>query len=136
MTRTGILIVVAAIVMREGRLLLTRREEGSHLAGFWELPGGKVEPGEDPASALRRELREELGVDSEIRDPFAFNYHDYGTRRVLLLTFEARLLGDPGAPGCPELGWFAREEITALRTPPADVPIFERLTPLLGPSGS
>lgn len=136
MEEGGILIVVAAVVIRDGRLLLTRRGEGSHLAGFWELPGGKVEPGEDPVSALRRELKEELGIGSEIGAPFAFNYHDYGTRRVLLLTYEARLSGDPGTPGCAELGWFARDEIAALRTPPADVPIFERLNPLLSPSGS
>ena len=58
--------VVAAVVERDGRYLITRRLEGTHLAGLWEFPGGKILPGEKPEDALRRELQEELGVEAEV----------------------------------------------------------------------
>jgi len=128
---TEILLVAAAVVVQDGRVLLARRNAGSHLAGFWEFPGGKLEPGEDPAGALRRELREELGVESSVGPPFAFNYHDYGGQRVLLLTYQVTLQGEPRALGCEELRWFTPDQIPSLATPEADVPIFERLLGLI-----
>src|SRR5262245_44339636 len=126
------LIVVAAVIVREGRVLLTQRAEGSHLALHWEFPGGKVEEGESPPEALRREILEELGVESTIDAPFAFNWHDYGERRVLLLTYSTTLgSGEPRPLGCRDLGWFGRDEVASLKLPPADGPILERLLPLL-----
>ena len=126
-----ILIVVAAVVVRDGRVLLTRRNAGSHLGGLWEFPGGKVEPGEEPASALVREIKEELGVEAVAGAPFAFNYHAYPRKRMLLLTYLVEFSGTPRALGCADLGWFTLREIDRLETPPADVPIFERLGALL-----
>lgn len=124
--------VVAAIVMREGRVLLTQRLESTHLALHWEFPGGKVEEGESPPEALRRELREELGVETAIEAPFAFNWHDYGEKQVLLLTYVARILsGEPRPLGCRDLGWFGRARVASMQLPPADAPILERLLPLL-----
>ncbi len=134
MHRTGgaeMLIVVAGVIARDGRVLLSRRDRSTHLAGHWELPGGKMEPGESPEGALRRELKEELDVTASIGPPFAFNHHDYGTRRVLLLTYRVEIEGSPRPLGCAELGWFAPDEIGALETPAADAPIFDRLRPLL-----
>ncbi|HEY3174701.1 MAG TPA: (deoxy)nucleoside triphosphate pyrophosphohydrolase [Candidatus Polarisedimenticolia bacterium] len=128
-----ILMVAAAVVLRGGRVLLTRRSAGSHLAGHWEFPGGKVEPGEDPPGGLAREMREELGVEATVGAPFAFNYHEYADRRVLLLTYLTEISGTPRPLGCSELGWFGAREIPDLATPPADVPIFERLRPMLSP---
>jgi len=125
------LIVVAAVVVRDGRVLLTRRAAGSHLEGMWEFPGGKVEPGEEPPAALAREIEEELGVEAVVGAPFAFNYHAYPGKRVLLLTYMAEFTGTPSPLGCSELGWFNLGGITALETPPADMPIFEKLGPLL-----
>lgn len=125
------LTVVAAVVVRDGRVLLTRRAAGTHLEGMWEFPGGKVEPGEEPPVALVRELAEELGVEATTSAPFAFNYHAYPGKRVLLLTYMAEFEGTPRPLGCAELGWFRRSEIERLQTPPADVPIFEKLAPLL-----
>lgn len=122
-----ILLVVAAIVARGGRILLTLRGEGSHLAGHWEFPGGKVEPGEEPPGALAREIEEELGVAAEVGSPFAFNYHAYPERRVLLLTYRVTLHGEPRPLGCERLGWFTPAEIAGLRLPPADAPILDRL---------
>jgi 8-oxo-dGTP diphosphatase len=126
------LLVVAAVILRHGKVLLTQREAGAHLALHWEFPGGKVEAGESPPEALRRELREELGIESEVEAPFAFNWHDYGQRRVLLLAYRTRIKGgEPRTLGCRGLGFFDASALRALRMPPADGPILERLLPLL-----
>jgi len=126
------IVVVAAVVIRDGRVLLTQRAERTHLALHWEFPGGKVEPGESPPQALEREMREELGVEATAGAPFAFNWHDYGEKRVLLLTYVTRLSpGEPRKIGVRDLGWFTRDEVAALKMPPADGPILERLLPLL-----
>jgi mutator protein MutT len=132
MPATKTVAVVAAILMREGRVLLAQRLESSHLALHWEFPGGKVEEGESPPEALRRELREELGIETAIEAPFAFNWHDYGEKQVLLLTYRARILsGEPRPLACRDLGWFGRGEVASMRLPPADGPILDRLLPLL-----
>ncbi len=126
------LTVVAAVVIRDGTVLMTQRARGTHLELHWEFPGGKVEEGESPPDALVRELREELDVRAELGSPFAFNWHDYGERRVLLLTYEARILsGTPCPLGCLDLGWFDASLVRGLTLPPADGPILERLLPLL-----
>lgn len=129
-----LLIVVAAVVVRDGRVLLALRPEGSHLAGHWEFPGGKVEPGETPAAALAREIQEELGVGIDLGEPFAFNHHAYADRQVLLLTWRVTLRGEPRPLGCAELKWFGADEIETLPTPPADGPIFRALARLLARS--
>jgi len=124
--------VVAAVVLRDGRVLLTQRAENTHLPLHWEFPGGKVEAGETPPDALRREIEEEVGVQAAIEEPFAFNWHDYGEKKVLLLAYAARIVsGEPKAIGCRDLGWFDRDQVAALRMPPADGPILARLAPVL-----
>jgi 8-oxo-dGTP diphosphatase len=130
---TPLLLVVAAVVIRDGRVLLARRPGGVHLEGHWELPGGKMEPGEPPAQALRREILEELGVEADVEGPFAFNDHPYPGRHVLLLAYRVRLHGEPRPLGCVDLGWFTAGDLATLLTPPADVPIFETLRPHLEP---
>ncbi len=126
-----LILVVAAVVVRDGRVLLSRRARGTHLAGHWEFPGGKVEPGEDPPSALRREVLEELGVACDVDAPFAFNHHAYPERRVLLITYRARLHGEPRALDGEEIAWFGPEAVRRLTMPPADGPIVDRLLPIL-----
>jgi 8-oxo-dGTP diphosphatase len=80
-------IVAAGILIESGKVLLSRRKEGSHLAGMWEFPGGKAEPGEDPRAALRRELEEELGIQARIGEivDVAFHRYDDADKAVLLL---------------------------------------------------
>ena len=90
------IVVTAAVIERDGRFLVTRRQHGVHLEGCWEFPGGKCEPGEPLAACLSRELREELDVDARVGDEVFTVTHTYPERRVELHFFASELLGaDP-----------------------------------------
>lgn len=106
--------------------ILTRRPPGVHLEGKWELPGGKVEPGETPSEALRRELREELGVEIGAAQPLVFSHHDYGTKRVLLLFFGAQILPNSPPPeplAATELAAVTLAELLHWEMPAANEPL-------------
>jgi 8-oxo-dGTP diphosphatase len=125
---SGTLLVVAGACVRDGRLLLARRPDGDPLAGFWELPGGKVEPGETPEAALRREWTEELGVGVEATEPFTFASGAPNGRHVTLLVYRVRSIGGAPSPlGVAEVRWATPEEAGRLRLLPADRPVVERL---------
>ncbi len=101
--------VAAAVVWRDGRLLLTRRPPGGPLGGLWEFPGGKLEPGESPEAALVRELREELGVEAVPGGEIAVERHDYPHGLAVELHFircELRSFDLAPGPGVEEAGWF------------------------------
>ena len=122
------LAVTAAIIFRHGRLLITRRRLGDHQGGLWEFPGGKIEPGETPEQCLRRELREELGVDARVGDRFAEITHDYPDRRVHLQFFRCEIAGGEPTPlQCAALAWVTREELDRYEFPPADAALLARL---------
>ena len=122
------LLVVAGAAFRAGRLLLTRRPDGGAHAGFWELPGGKVEPGETPEEALGREWREELGVDVDVVEPWAFASGAPDGRHVTLLVFLVpSIRGEPAPIGVAEVRWAHPDEALALPLLPADRPLVERL---------
>jgi 8-oxo-dGTP diphosphatase len=127
------IVVAAALVGADGRFLLQRRPEGRPMAGLWEFPGGKVEPGERPEAALARELGEELGI--AVRDeglfPFAFASADNGGRAMLLLLYLCRAWhGEPRALHADALRWVTAAEMAGLPMPPADVPLVEALARL------
>src|SRR5215471_15734750 len=105
-------IVAAGIVIEGGRVLLTQRKKGAHLAGMWEFPGGKVEPGEDPKEALRRELVEELGIDVTVGDIVDVTFHRYdeAEKAVLLLFYEARRAPGSAEPTARDVAAFAWED--------------------------
>ncbi|MBK8598050.1 MAG: (deoxy)nucleoside triphosphate pyrophosphohydrolase [Holophagales bacterium] len=125
---SGTLLVVAGALARGGRLLLTRRPEGDPLAGFWELPGGKVEADETPEAALSREWSEELGVEVEAVSPLTFASGAPNGRHVTLLVYLVRLLGgEPSPVGVAEVRWVTPEEAGKLLLLPADRPVVERL---------
>src|SRR5690242_12967311 len=88
-------IVVAAVVERDGTFLVTRRQSGVHLEGYWEFPGGKCEPGETHAACLIREMREELAVDVTVGAEILSTGHRYADRRVELHFLRCDLHGDP-----------------------------------------
>jgi 8-oxo-dGTP diphosphatase len=125
-------LVAAAVLIEAGRVLLTQRKAGTHLAGAWEFPGGKVAPGEDPRDALRRELREELGIEAtagEIVDVTFHRYDDAG-KAVLLLFFEAsRAPGspDPRALDVAAFKWAVADDLEPSRFPPADVEVLKKV---------
>lgn len=128
-------LVAAAVVFRAGRVLLTQRKQGDHLAGAWELPGGKVEVDEDPRDAVRRELAEEIGVDVVVRDILDVTFYRYPEKSVLLLFYEAEL-----AAGSPEpqpldvaaLRWAETADLEDSMFPPADVAVLAKVRARLG----
>jgi 8-oxo-dGTP diphosphatase len=126
------LLVAAAVLVENGRVLITQRKEGSHLGGTWEFPGGKVRPGEDPRAALRRELGEELGIDATAGEILDVTFHVYpeADRAVLLLFFEAeRMAGspDPRALDVAAWAWAGPSELDPARFPPADVAVLAKV---------
>lgn len=120
--------VAAGLIVNGGRYLITRRKAGVHLGGFWEFPGGKREPGESLEDCLRREVREELGV--EITDPTLFRVirHDYPEKSVELHFFRCSILEGQARPlGCDDFRWVAPEYLASVELPPADRPLIEAL---------
>jgi mutator protein MutT len=124
---TGRVIDVAAgLLFRGGRLLITQRRPGDHLAGLWEFPGGKREPGESFEACLRRELEEELGLEVEVGELVASVDHDYPEKRVHLEFYRCTSFrGDPQALGCHALAWVKQEELGQFVFPPADERVLE-----------
>ena len=122
------ILVAAAVIERDGRYLITRRQPGVHLAGHWEFPGGKCEPDETLDACLRRELREELNVDVTVGDVLLTTTHDYPERRVELHFVRCGLEGEPAPQLGQEMRWTPREELNALEFPAADAELIRVLT--------
>ena len=123
-------VVVAGLISRGGAppFLLSRRLPDAHLAGYWEFPGGKLEPNEDPVSALQRELREELGIGVDVGHVYAVGHHVYESKTVLLIVYEVTLVsGEPSCREVAEYQWFEPDELVQLELPPADDPILDRI---------
>jgi 8-oxo-dGTP diphosphatase len=119
--------VVAAVVERDGCYLITRRLEGTHLAGLWEFPGGKTLPGEKPEDALRRELQEELGVEAEVGELIETVDWTYPEKSVRLLFFRCALRGEPCPQERQEMLWVEAAQLQEYRFPAADLQLIERL---------
>jgi 8-oxo-dGTP diphosphatase len=127
-------VVAVALVDGDGRVLVQQRPAGKPMAGLWEFPGGKLEPGETPEAALIRELDEELGiaVASACLAPAAFASQPLGARHLLLLLYVCRKWkGRPEARHATALKWVRPVELHALDMPPADAPLIGLLDALL-----
>jgi len=136
--RRSLLVVAAALVDGGGQVLVQQRPEGGPMAGLWEFPGGKVEPGESPQTALARELEEELGVvvAPEAFVPLTFASEPLGERDLLLLLFLCRAWeGTPVLRQAAAMRWVRPAELHALPMPPADEPMIDRLDRELRPAG-
>jgi 8-oxo-dGTP diphosphatase len=121
-----ILVVAAALVDEEGRVLLAQRPEGKSMAGLWEFPGGKVEAGETPEAALIRELKEELGIDVKqaCLAPFVFASHTYEAFHLLMpLYLLRRWQGEVTALEHQALAWVRPKDMRNFQMPPADAPL-------------
>ncbi|MGQ2975509.1 MAG: (deoxy)nucleoside triphosphate pyrophosphohydrolase [Sphingopyxis sp.] len=131
---TSLVVVAAALIDRDGRLLVQQRPEGLSMAGLWEFPGGKLEPGETPEQALIRELGEELAIDVDhaCLAPACFASDMLGNRHLLLLLFVCRKWrGTPVAQHASALRWVRPVELHGLDMPPADKPLIGLLEALI-----
>ncbi len=124
-------IVAAAVVIESGRVLLTRRAEGQHLAGLWEFPGGKLEHGESPEQALVRECREECGIEIEVAEILDVTFHRYPEKDVLLLFYRCSLVsGEVRHLQVADHAWVAPKELDRYELPPADEQVVARIQTL------
>jgi len=121
-----LLVSAVALIDRDGRVLLAQRPEGKSMAGLWEFPGGKVEPGETPEQALIRELQEELGIDTWVSclAPLTFASHSYADFHLLMPLFACRKWEGIVQPREGQrLTWARKSELRDYPMPPADVPL-------------
>ena len=129
-----LIVVAAALVDGDGRVLVQQRPQDKTMGGLWEFPGGKVELGETPEAALIRELREELGIDVEqaCLAPACFASEPLGGRHLLLLVYICRKWrGIPRAIEAPAIRWVRPVELHGLEMPPADKPLIGLLDALI-----
>jgi 8-oxo-dGTP diphosphatase len=129
-----VFVVACALIDTDNRVLIAQRPEGKQLAGLWEFPGGKLEPGERPEPALIRELHEELGivVQETCLAPLTFASHAYETFHLMMPLYICRRWeGTPtGREGQP-LAWVRANKLRDYPMPPADIPLISHLTDLL-----
>ncbi len=121
------IVVSAAVIERRGAFLVTRRQEGVHLAGYWEFPGGKCEPAETLGACLARELREELGAEAIVGDELLQTTHEYADYCVELHFVRCELVGTPTPLQGQQMRWVARDELGTLHFPPADAEVIRLL---------
>jgi 8-oxo-dGTP diphosphatase len=123
---TVVLVSAVALIDPDGRILLAQRPEGKSMAGLWEFPGGKVEPGETPEQALIRELHEELGIDTwqSCLAPLTFASHRYEKFHLLMPLFACRKWnGTPESREGQALKWVRANQLKDYPMPPADIPL-------------
>jgi 8-oxo-dGTP diphosphatase len=131
-----VLVAACALVDPDGRVLLARRPPGKPMAGLWEFPGGKVEPGETPESTLIRELKEEIAIEvsSDCLAPLTFASHAYDDFHLLMPLFVCRRwTGIVTAKEAQEVAWVRPQRLKEYPMPPADLPLIPHLTELLVP---
>lgn len=129
-----VLVVAAALIDTDNRVLIAQRPEGKTLAGLWEFPGGKLEPNERPEPALIRELREELGivVEEPCLAPLTFASHAYDDFHLLMPLYICRKWDGTVTPReGQQLAWVRANKLRDYPMPPADLPLIPHLTDLL-----
>ncbi len=119
--------VVGAVIVERGRIYCTKRGPGN-LEGYWEFPGGKLEPGESPEAALAREIREELGCTVRVGSRVVTTEHEYDFAVIVLTTFYCELtIGEPSLSEHTDSVWLAPQQLDTLMWAPADVPAVEQI---------
>ena len=125
--KRAVVLVAAAVVERDGAFLLTRRLDGTHLAGHWEFPGGKCHAGEALRDCLVREIREELDADIEVGPEILATAHDYTDRAIELRFFRCVLKTEPRPTMGQEMRWVLVAELASTHLPPADAELVRLL---------
>ena len=121
--------MTAGLLWQNGMVLITKRPAGSHLAGYWEFPGGKQEVGETLEECLEREMKEELGVDVRTGKRLLAVDHEYENRMISLYLFQCtHLSGELKPLACEEIRWVHPEDLAQYRFPPLDEKIIQLLT--------
>lgn len=124
--RKIVLVAACALIDVDGRVLLAQRPEGKSMAGLWEFPGGKLEPGETPEECLVRELHEELGIETweSCLAPLAFASHGYESFHLLMPLYACRKWkGVPQSRENQALAWARKDQLRGFEMPPADIPL-------------
>jgi len=137
MKPAGSVLVVAGVLVVDGRVLVAQRLDGAHWAGLWEFPGGKVEPEEDPREALRRELREELGIETVVAEVLDVVFHKDSVKSVVILFFRASMLPtspEPQQIGVAGLAWCTSSDLHDREFTPGDRKVLPQVRELLGSS--
>jgi mutator protein MutT len=120
-------LVTAAVIERDGAFLMTRRLEGTHLAGHWEFPGGKCHQNETLEASLIREIKEELDAEIDVGVEILATTHEYPERTVELRFFRCELRSDPRPVLGQKIRWVSRSELGSFPLPPADYELVRRL---------
>ena len=121
--------VVAAVIEKDGRVLIAKRQQGDMLAGKWEFPGGKIDPGETAEEALKRELREELNIETEVADFICSSLYDYEHLSVELLAYRVKhISGDITPHVHDEVRWVLPDDLCSYDFPAANIEIVRRLS--------
>ncbi|EHQ90867.1 (deoxy)nucleoside triphosphate pyrophosphohydrolase [Desulfosporosinus youngiae] len=124
--------VTAAVILKDNCVLIAQRSAGDKLAGKWEFPGGKTEPGETPQECLKREIKEELEVDIEVLNFFAESIYTYQSGTIKLMAFWCKwIAGDLTLKVHSKIVWVKRSELNLYDFAPADIPLAEKLRQLL-----
>ncbi len=125
--KTAPKLVVAALIRDGDHVLLTKRRPDQPMGGLWELPGGKLEPGESPTEALAREMLEELGCVATVGHIADVVFHPYPGFDLLLMVYDVKLAGVPRPLEVDEIRWVPRRQLPEYPTLPADVELFAKL---------
>lgn len=123
-------VVGAVLVNENDEILCALRSQAMSLPGMWEFPGGKIEAGESPQDALKREIKEELGIEITVGELIVDVTHEYPTVMVRLLTYYAKMIDSQAVPVAAEhekLEWLGRDKLAKLKWAPADIPTVERI---------
>jgi mutator protein MutT len=120
--------VSAGLLWKDGKLLITKRPQGSHLAGFWEFPGGKQEPKESLEGCLEREIKEELGIAVKVQRHLLQVDHEYENKSISLHLFHCSIIsGEPRPLGCDGIKWVLPEDLSEYPLPPPDSLVLRHL---------
>ena len=130
----AVIVVLAAVIERGGRVLVTRRLDHTHLGGLWEFPGGKCEPDETHEACLARELMEELGVQAAVGEEVVVTEHAYPERRVRLHFRRCTIEGEVRPLLGQQIRWIARDDLASLEFPAADREVVDYLSAPTSPA--